>query len=327
MRISLDLGENHKEPSEFRDCIVLADRLGFDTAWLGDHFLPWYHSGNQSSYVWSVIGPSLEITKKIKVGPLVTTPIGGRYHPAIVAQACATLDNMYPGRLAVSIGSGEAMNEVPFLGEWPGWQERAERLVEGTRFLREFWEKSSYFDFEGKYFQMKNVFLYTKPKTRLRIYFSAVGPKAAKMAGECGEDLLTLNSHNSIDRCKSVIFPAFESGARSSKRNFSDFRKAVSLNFEVGPRDEVLKGARESAGIIAKGALDEPDPRKIQEMGYKNVSDEELEKHMQIFESWERALDYVSKFQELGVDEVMLPSGPDPGTINKMAEKILPHFV
>lgn len=326
MRISLDVGENHKDPAEFRDCIVLADKLGFDTAWLGDHFMPWFHTSGRSSFVWSMIGPCLERTHNIKVGPLVTTPIGGRYHPAIIAQASATLDNMYPGRFALGVGSGEAMNEVPFLGRWPAWQERTERLLEGIKLMKELWNSGSYFDFEGKYFEMKNVFLYTKPKTELRIYFSAIGPKTAKIAGEIGADLLTLNSHNSFERIRDVVIPAYESGVRSSNKDPAEGGKVISLTFAVGSRDEVVKEGREASGIIAKGSLDEPDPRKIQEMGNKFVSDEKLASDLHICSTWQEAVEYVSKFQKLGADEVILPSGPDPKMINKYAQEILPYF-
>jgi G6PDH family F420-dependent oxidoreductase len=323
-RISLDIGENYKDPSEFRDCVVLADKLGFDTAWLGDHFMPWYHSGNKSSFVWSLIASCLERTERIKVGPLVTTPIGGRYHPALVAQACATLDNLYPGRMPLGVGSGEAMNEVPFFGRWPAWEERIERTLEGIKLMRLMWESEDYFDFHGKFFPMNNMFLYTKPKSRIRIYFSAIGPKAAKMAGESGEDLLTLNSHNSFEKCRYVVIPSFESGAELSGR-LTAREKVISLSFHVGKKQDALKEARESAGIIAKGSLNEPDPRKIQKMG-NDISDEKLLERVTLCSNWDEALDFVKKFDSLGLDEIVLPSGPNPDMILKISQEILPHF-
>jgi coenzyme F420-dependent glucose-6-phosphate dehydrogenase len=106
LKISLDIGENERDPADFRDCVMLADKLGFDVAWLGDHFMPWLHSGNRSAYVWSLIGPCLERTKNIKVGPFVTSPIGGRYNPAIVAQASATHDSMYSNRFVWGLELG-----------------------------------------------------------------------------------------------------------------------------------------------------------------------------------------------------------------------------
>ena len=92
MEIQLDLGENWYDPSGFVDALVCAEDSGFKTAWFGDHFMPWFHSGNRSQFVWSTLGAAMQRTQKIKTGPLVTPPIGARYHPAIVAQASATLD-------------------------------------------------------------------------------------------------------------------------------------------------------------------------------------------------------------------------------------------
>ncbi len=130
----LDLGENTYDPMKFVDAVVYAEEQGFDTAWFGDHFFPWFHSGKKSAFAWSVMGSALDRTGSIKVGTLVTTPIGGRYHPAIIAQASSTLDNMYPGRFRLGVGTGEALNEGPFWNNrWPPWEERLERLLEGIK--------------------------------------------------------------------------------------------------------------------------------------------------------------------------------------------------
>jgi len=71
MEISVNLGENDYDPREFVDATIYAERMGFRTAWFGDHIFPWYHSGKRSSFVWSVMAVALEKTKRIKVGPWV----------------------------------------------------------------------------------------------------------------------------------------------------------------------------------------------------------------------------------------------------------------
>jgi len=325
VRLSLDLGENQKDPGEFRDCVALADSLGFDTAWLGDHFMPWFHSSNRSAYVWPLMGASLERTNKIRVGPYVTTPIGARYHPAIVAQACATLDNMYPGRFRVGVGTGEAMNEAQFLTSWPNWQERMDRLVEGVQLMRKLWTSSSYFDFDGKFFKMKQVYLYTKPKTELKVYFSGVGAKSAFYAGRAGDGLITLSANNSYERCKNIIFPSFEGGAREAGKNPEVLERIVSLSFTLENKDSFLKSARQSAGIIAKGSWNEPDPRKLEAMG-ETVTEDELLGSTYFCSNWNDLIDIISKFHEIGTTEVSLYSGPDQETIRTYAKKLLDHF-
>ena len=325
IKISLDIGENDKDPAEFRDAVVLADKIGFQSIWLGDHFMPWVHSGNRSSYIWSLLGPCLEASRKIKVGPYVTTPLGMRYHPAIVAQASATLDNMYPGRFLLSVGTGEAMNEVPFLGRWPDWNERIERLIEGIQVIRKMWESKSYFDFDGKYFKLNQVYLYTKPRTKMKIYFSGIGPKAARAAGQYGDALITLSTHNSLDRLRDVIFPRFEEGARAAGKDPAKMEKIVSVTVFVGSEKEFLKWAASSAGVIAKNSQNESDPRKIEEMG-KAVPSDVLLKSGSVCSSWSEAIEVVSKFQEIGTTEAVIASGPDPKMIRQVGAKLLKHF-
>ena len=325
LKISLDLGESEKDPARFRDCAKLADKLGFDAAWLGDHFLPWIHSADRSAFVWSLIGCCLEATKKIKLGPLVSTPIGGRYHPAMVAQASATLDNMYPGRLLIAVGTGEAMNEVPFLGKWPPWAERIDRLIEGVTLIRRFWNSPSYFDFEGTYFKMKQVYLYTKPKTDLQICFSGDGPKSARIAGQYGDHLITESSMNPLERCKGIIFPAFDGGASIARKNPDAMEKIVALNFTLADERIFLKKTRKAAAVVTSAGLGEPDPRKIEQMGTQ-VSDDDLLKRIYFCSTWTDVIDLISKFQEIGATQVILPSGPDLRLIRDYAKRILSHF-
>lgn len=85
--------------------LVKAEEAGFDFLWLGDHFLPWHHSMKHNFFVWSVLAAVAARTKRMKVGVDVTVPIGGRYHPAIIAQASATMDQMFPGRFALGVGT------------------------------------------------------------------------------------------------------------------------------------------------------------------------------------------------------------------------------
>jgi G6PDH family F420-dependent oxidoreductase len=325
IEIALDIGENEQDPQEFKQCVILAEKLGFDVAWLGDHFMPWAHSSDRSSYVWSLMGAALEATKKIKLGPYVTTPIGARYHPLIIGQASATLDNMYPGRFLLTVGTGEAMNEVPFFERWPDWNERMERLVEGVQMIRKFWTSKSFFDFDGKYFKANQIYLYTRPRTDMKIYVSGVGPKMARAAGEFGDALITLTHANPLERCRDVIFPAFDEGARSAGKDPSKMQKIASLSFTFKDPETFAKTERRYAGIVAKKSFDEPDPRKIEQMG-RDLPAEELIKSAVFLKNWSDVIDLISKYQELGVTQVVLPSGADRKLIRTFGQKILPHF-
>jgi coenzyme F420-dependent glucose-6-phosphate dehydrogenase len=326
IKVGLDLGENEKDPGEFRDAVLLAEKLGFDVAWLGDHFMPWVHSGKRSSFVWPLIGACLQATRRIKVGPFVTTPIGGRYHPALVAQASATLDNMYPGRLALGVGTGEAMNEVPFLAGWPRWKERMARLLEGIKLMRKLWASDSYFDFNGRFFRAKQIFLYTKPSTKIPILVSATGRKSSRLAGEHGDGIITLGSRNPPDKIKDVIFSGFDSGARGVGKNPARMEKVVSASFSLDKPGAFLKQPRGHFGNFANGALDEPDPRRIERMGL-TVPDDTLVHSTTFCSSWSEVAELVWKLKKIGATQVVLQSGPDERLIRTYARELLPRLV
>ncbi len=325
LEIAVDIGENEKDPAEFRDCVILAENLGYDAAWLGDHFMPWVHSGNKSAYVWSLMGSCLEATKKIKLGPYVTTPIGARYHPAIIAQASATLDNMYPGRFLLGVGTGEAINEVPFFQGWPPWEERMERLIEGTQLIRRLWKAESYFDFSGKYFRANQVFLYTKPKTEMRIYFSGVGMKAARYAGEFGDGLITLSSHNTFERCRDVLFPRFYEGVRSAGKDPSKMEIILSLSFTLKDAKTFLETERTYAGLYGKSPWDLSDPRKVEQAG-REMKEEDILRSTYFCQKWSDVIELIAKYQGIGVNQVVLQPGADRKQIKTYAEKILSQF-
>jgi coenzyme F420-dependent glucose-6-phosphate dehydrogenase len=326
LEIAVDLGENEKNPAQFRDLVVLSEKLGFDAAWLGDHFMPWVHSGNRSSFVWSLLGSALEASNTIKTGPYVTSPIGGRYHPLVVAQAAATLDSMYPGRFLLGVGTGEAMNEEPFMESWPAWKERMDRMVEGLDLIRRFWESKSYFDYDGRYFRAKQIFLYTKPSRKIDIFFSAIGPKAAHLAGEHGDGLISLGSRNSLEQFRNVIIPSFYEGARKAGKDPDKMKKIVSLGFTFDDEQTLLRNKnRGAAGNLAKGALDEPDPRRIEAMG-ERLTDEQILKATHFCSSWSDVVELIEKHREAGFSQIVLETGPDEDKLRLLSEKLLPSL-
>ena len=304
---------------------MVAERYGFDTVWFGDHFLPWFHGGNKSSFVWSVLPVALDRTKKIKVGPDVTSPIGGRFLPAIVAQASATIDNMFPGRFLLGVGSGEAINEARFFpNSWPSWTERIHRLNEAVRLMRKMWEEKEYFDFDGKYFPMKEIFLYTRPKTRIPIYYSALGPKAAAFAGEYGDHLVTIGTP---ERCAEVIFPTFDAGARKAGKDPNDCEKMVLLDVFFGTKEEGLKKLKETgeAGPADMKSFGILDPRKIEEIGH-TVSDDLILSAKLFCPTPEDLITTMEKYVAKGTTHIDVVTNSFPDKIELVGEKVLPHF-
>jgi G6PDH family F420-dependent oxidoreductase len=325
LKISVNIGEGYNDPMRFVDCALVAEKYRFDTVWFGDHLLPWVHSQNKSAFVWSVMPSTLERTNRIKVGPLVTSPIGGRYHPAIIGQAAATLDNMYPGRFQLGFGSGEAINEINFFPNgWPNWQERIERLSEAVVLMKKMWASEEFFTYQGKYFDLNNFYLYTKPKTKIPLYFAAQGRKAAFQAGIYGDHLVTVNSP---ETCRKVIFPTFEESAKKAGKDPSKMEKMAEVLLFFSDKDKGVDEVRKSgnAGFFAKGSFAETDPRKIQEVSYK-VSDETIRTNFCFAYSPEDIIETVEKYWRSGATHVELVTHSFSDKIELIGEKVLPYF-
>jgi coenzyme F420-dependent glucose-6-phosphate dehydrogenase len=322
--VQLDIGENNYEPMKFVETVQYAEQLGFKTAWLGDHFFPWYHSAGGSPFVWSTMGVALERTKTIKLGPLVTTPIGARYHPGIIAQASATLDNMYPGRFLLGVGSGEALNERPFWnGRWPEWEERMERLVEGVRLVRQLWESKKPFSFKGKFYSADFYYGYTKPKTKIPIYFSAVGKRAAYQAGACADALVTISPRNDLERLHSVILPAYRKGMKEGGTKKG--RVNVHFSFTFLSPSETRKKKWRSLGWLTKDSWSIRDPVHVEKAG-KRVTNEELETGMLFCKDWSDLVRVMQTYVDAGADEICLSSGAEDELIKEIRDNVLTVF-
>lgn len=120
-------------PSTLLDDVCRAEEAGFDGAMCSDHLAPWSPRQGQSGFAWSWLGAALARTR-FPIG-VVTAP-GQRYHPVVVAQAAATLAEMFPGRFWAALGSGEAMNEHVTGDPWPAKDDRNERLRQSAAIMR-----------------------------------------------------------------------------------------------------------------------------------------------------------------------------------------------
>jgi coenzyme F420-dependent glucose-6-phosphate dehydrogenase len=322
--ISLDLGENYFDPRDFVEATVYGEELGFKRLWFGDHFMPWFHTSDRASFCWAVMASALERTKKVELGPLVTTPIGARYHPALVAQAAATLDNMYPGRFLVSVGSGEAVNEVPFWNDrWPDWKERMARLCEGIELMKKLWTSPKPFSFKGDYFSSEFYLMYTKPRTRLEVYFSAVGPKAAYHAGRYGDHLVTLSPGNSAERIRDVLLPEFERGQKDAKKKRG--RLVVHVDYSFKTPAQILKDSRYELTAFVEKAVDIRTPIAL-EAATKTLTQKRLSRFTHTAKNWSELVKKLDDYVEVGAAEIILFSAPVKKEIEAVAKNVLSVF-
>ena len=141
-------------PQELLALTQHAEARGFEVAGVSDHLQPWRHNGGHAPAVLPWLGAAAATTSTITLGTSVLTPTM-RYHPAIIAQAFATLGCLAPGRIFLGVGTGEAMNETPITGgEFPGRKERRMKMAEAIKVIKQLWAEERV-DFEGEYYKLR----------------------------------------------------------------------------------------------------------------------------------------------------------------------------
>ena len=307
MEIGYQMSLEQFQPDVALNHAVLAEQYGFESIWASDHFMPWYHTNATSAFCWSWLGAAAQATKSIKYGTGLTCPTI-RYNPAIVAQAFATLDHMFPGRIFLSLGTGEALNEMPMGYNWPPHSERLRRLEEAIEVIRKLWT-GEFISFKGNYYKLRKAKLYTPPKSRIPIFVAASGPKAAETAGRLGDGLLTITNPDD-SYFKDLIFPAVERGLKSSGRDPTRFERNVELQVSFDEDyDKAVQSVRPWAGNVMPifFNLGVSDPRVIEEHG-KFVGNEELAKIWVIATSSEPIIKSMERYAKLGFTGIHITS-------------------
>ncbi|HEX3664409.1 MAG TPA: TIGR03557 family F420-dependent LLM class oxidoreductase [Rhizomicrobium sp.] len=242
------------------DILDLADRAtaaGFGLLATSDHFQPWQANEGHSALAWVTMGALGERLRSAWIGTTVTCPTL-RYHPAVVAEAFASLSQLYPGRVFLGVGSGEALNEQAATGEWPEWNERWERLAEAIGIIRDLWSGKDV-SHKGRYYALDGK-LYDPPVKNIPLLTAANGPKAMRLAGKHGDGLVT--DPNTWKQHKSE----WEKGAREAGKDPAAMPVLVEQFVVVGDESEAEKAA-ELWRFIPKAFKkyhNNPDPAKIQ---------------------------------------------------------------
>jgi G6PDH family F420-dependent oxidoreductase len=183
-------------PQQLVDNCRRAEATGFDFAMISDHFHPWLESQGQSPFVWSVLGALAETTDRIELITGVTCPTM-RYHPAVVAQAAATVQLMSGGRFTLGIGAGERLNEHVVARGWPPDDIRQEMLAEAIEIIRRLWQ-GGFQSYRGRHLSLEDARLYTLPDQPPPIAVAAGGPHAARLAGELGDALIAVEPRSDL---------------------------------------------------------------------------------------------------------------------------------
>lgn len=203
-------------PRELVELGVAAEAAGMQSAFVSDHFQPWRHEGGHAPFALAWLAAVGERTSSIMLGTSVLTPTF-RYNPAVLAQGFATLGCLYPGRIVLGVGSGEALNEIATGArlDWPDFKERFARLRESVRLMRALWsgERTT---FEGDFYSTDGATLYDTPTTPVQIWVAAGGPTMAKYAGRAGDGFIC-TSGKGMELYTEQLLPAVAAGRALSK--------------------------------------------------------------------------------------------------------------
>ena len=182
------MAEEHGPTALVRNT-VRAEQAGFAFAAISDHFFPWLDEQGHAPFAWSVLGAAAQATRQIELMTAVTCPIM-RYHPAIVAQAAATVAMLSENRFTLGLGAGERLNEHVVGEGWPGLGERHERLSEAYDIIRGLLDGSMK-NYRGTYFVLEDAQLYDRPDRAPAIVGAAGGSEAARLAGRKADGMIT----------------------------------------------------------------------------------------------------------------------------------------
>ena len=226
------------DPRELVEIAVAAEAHGMESVTVSDHFQPWRHVGGHAPFSLAWVAAVGERTSSILIGTSVMTPTF-RYNPAVIAQAFATMGCLYPGRIMLGVGTGEALNEVAtgWRGEWPEFKERFARLRESVELMRKLWTDDRV-TFEGEYYATVDASIYDRPDTAIPVYVAAGGPLVARYAGRVGDGFIC-TSGKGMELYTEGLIPAVKEGAAQASRPFADLDRMIEIKLSYDSDPEV----------------------------------------------------------------------------------------
>lgn len=304
-------------PSELLRYVVDAEAAGFDCAKSSDHFHPWSERQGQSGFAWSWLGASMQATR---FGHGIISAPGYRYHPAVLAQAAATIGQMFPGRLWLAVGSGEAINEAITGGEWPEKSERNARLSECVDIFRALFAGEEV-THRGRVTVIRAK-LYTLPSEPMPIFGAAMTEASAAFVGTWADGLLT--GGGDIEHVRRVV---------SAFRNNGGAGKPVHIQHAVSwaPTEEAaLAHALDQWSAVALGgdaAWDLRTPRDFDQVA-KLVTEDSIRKCVAVSADLGRHENWLQDLSQLAPDTIHLHcvGRNQSAFIEAFADRVLPTF-
>lgn len=305
------------KPGELLRYVQLAEQAGFKAVNSSDHFFPWSERQGESGFAFAWLGAAMQATSL--PFSVVCAP-GQRYHPAIVAQATATLAEMFPGRFSLSLGSGEAINEIITGEKWPSKSDRNARLLESALIIQSLLQGETVFH-QGLV-TVENARLYTLPETQPLILGAAVTAETAGWVGSWAEGLITVSKP--FEELEQVVRAFQENGGHNKPMYLK-----VQLSY-AETDEEALHGAYDQwrTNIFQGSVL--ANLRSVEEFdaAAEMVQPEQLFDKVNISSSPEKHIEWIKQYSSLGFQRIILHNvnREQQAFIQDFGKYVLPAF-
>jgi len=243
LRIGYKASAEQFGPRDLVEYAVRAEEVGLDSVWVSDHYQPWRHEGGHAPFSLAFMTAVGERTSRVVLGTSVLTATF-RYNPAVIAQAFATMACLYPDRVVLGLGTGEALNETAVTGaEWPDFKGRFARMREAVRLMRQLWTEDSV-SFDGEFYKTVDATVYDKPDTPVPVYIAAGGPVVAKYAGRAGDGFIC-TSGKGMELYTDKLLPAVAEGAEAADRDAAAIDRTIEIKMSYDrDHDQALENCR-----------------------------------------------------------------------------------
>jgi coenzyme F420-dependent glucose-6-phosphate dehydrogenase len=314
-------------PRELLGYAVQAEVQGFDSVFVSDHLQPWRHDGGHAPAALPWLGALATSTDRIVIGTSVLTPTF-RYHPAVVAQAFATLGCLAPGRVILGVGSGESLNEVPLGIVWPDGKERFARLKEAVTLIKQLWSEERV-TFSGQFYRTDLATIYDRPEQPVPLYIGASGPSATRLAGRLADGFIT-TSGKGHDLYTGTLLPAVREGAEKAGRTAADLDLMIEVKVSFDPDHERALADTHYWGALALSPDEKTgveDPIEMQRLADELPVERTASRWIVSSDPQEHAA-RVAEYLDMGFNHLVFHApGPDQDAfLRRYGEEILPRL-
>ncbi|GAB3781431.1 TIGR03885 family FMN-dependent LLM class oxidoreductase [Spirosoma horti] len=309
LKIGYHASHEQFKPSTLLQYVQRAQQAGFTACSSSDHFHPWSNRQGESGFAWSWLGAALQATS-LSFG-VVNAP-GQRYHPAIIAQAAATLADMFPERFWMAVGTGQALNEAITGDKWPAKADRNARLKECVDIIRALWDGQTV-THKGLV-TVEEATLYTRPAVKPLIFGAAVTSKTAEWVGSWADGLLTISQP--ADQLREVV-DAFRRGGGEGK----PMHLKVQLSY-ADTEEVAHQGAYDQwrGNIFPNGMLTDLRRPEQFDMAGDLVNLNEVDKMVRISADTSQHLAWLQEDIDLGFEQLFLHN------VNLQHERFIDDF-